>query len=405
MPVVTVVTYIAYMFCVFYYLSRIYGIPNAKLPTLIILMLVNSFIIYLPVYIVEFQFESIFMALYFLVLGIEIRYVFKQSWTNTVAALMCFTINFFGTRVVIIGVMALMSGQAVTAVMADLNNRLLVTILTCGILTPYILMSSRVLISRVVKFLFADATSLKLSCVLLSAVCINQFISINTLYSKTNIPNFDAVYQIKIGALSHVCFVVIMIIVFIYSKLKKASITYVDTTQEINAESLTIKKLEDQAKTDYFTDFFVRSVAMEKLSQMLEQKREGYIIYIDLDGLKYVNDRFGHEEGDWYIKTVSHQIKNIFGNDTIARIGGDEFLIVGSTQSEDSVENRTKVCYDLVKNLSQTHAKAYKTSISYGLRQVDKTNTLSCDELIESVDNEMYAFKRSKNLERKNTGV
>ncbi len=185
-----------------------------------------------------------------------------------------------------------------------------------------------------------------------------------------------------------------MVAVVLYSILRKASVKYNDTSKEIQTDNITIHKLEKEVITDYFTGFFVRSVAIEKLNLFLDKKEYCYVLFIDLDGLKTVNDNYGHEEGDRYIKIAAKHIKDTFNKDTISRIGGDEFLIIGNGKELELKINR---CYEKVLSMD----KEYETSISYGFVEVDENNRLTDDELINLADEEMYAFKRSRNKERK----
>ncbi len=187
---------------------------------------------------------------------------------------------------------------------------------------------------------------------------------------------------------------------FIYSRLRQASITYTDTSVEIQTDNIAIHKLEKEVITDFFTGFFIRSIAIEKLDNLLITKQYCYVLFIDLDGLKYVNDNFGHEEGDIYIKTSANFIKDIFADDTISRIGGDEFLIIGNSKAP-KVKDKVQKCYDSVLNIQ----KDYATSISYGFVEVDENNTLSHDELIERADKQMYAFKKARQKERKSRKI
>ncbi len=398
---ITSLIYIIYICLVFYYLSKIYGVPMAKKRILCILILINTYLIYLPVYILNFRYEGIVMALYFVALGTQIILVYKLNFISTLAALLCFTINYFGIRVLLIGLFTLDTSQQIDVFLNSIENRLKVTSLTFLILSPYILVSSRLLISKVVKYLFSDLSSLKLACILLGAVCINQFIALPTLYTNTEIPQFNAYYQITISLLSLVSFVIIMILVFIYSKLKQASVEYRNTTAEIQTEESTITRLEAEVRTDFFTGFYVRSVAVNTLQEFLKSKKYCYLVYLDLDGLKIVNDTLGHEEGDWYIQAVAKEIASVFRTETIARIGGDEFLIVGDDTEHLSITEKVSLCHDNVLKLKEQYNKAYDTSLSYGITEVDKKNNLSYEKLIDATDSKMYAFKKAQNKHRK----
>ena len=89
------------------------------------------------------------------------------------------------------------------------------------------------------------------------------------------------------------------------------------------------EELRQQAAADPLTGLYNRQYADEKIESMLKQKSL-YRLFLDLDGLKYVNDQFGHEEGDHYILTTTDHIQRSCrcGKDLLCRYGGDEFLIL-----------------------------------------------------------------------------
>ncbi len=72
-----------------------------------------------------------------------------------------------------------------------------------------------------------------------------------------------------------------------------------------------------------------RAFFLEKAEDMLEKEVSMVFCYCDLDHLKYINDHFGHAEGDWYIRHFVHTVENLIRKEDIfARVGGDEFCIV-----------------------------------------------------------------------------
>ncbi len=392
----TWLSYFLYIAALFYYVNKIFGTTNINLFTYTLYCICNSFLVFLPIYISNFNFEWLQVIIYFCVFAVQIHIACKQPLISTFAATLCFTINYFGTRVFLIGLLSYNKNLQITDFLANIDNRTLITFMTFTFLAPYIMISSLILIHKVVRYLFADMASLKLCCFLLFAVLINQTLSLETLYSNVNNTNFNSIYQMRTGLFALISFVLIMVAVFIYSKLKEAEIIYEDTSLEIETENITIHKLESEVITDFFTGFFIRSVAIDKLKSLLFNKSYCYVLFIDLDGLKTVNDTHGHEEGDFYIKNAAEIISDVFSSDTISRIGGDEFLIIGNNKISP-ITKKVLDCYNRVLNLN----KNYETSISYGFVEVDEHNTLSHEELIDLADKEMYAFKKGRNKQRK----
>lgn len=119
------------------------------------------------------------------------------------------------------------------------------------------------------------------------------------------------------------------------------------------------------------------------------------LLYIDLDGLKQVNDMLGHEMGDRLIVDAANVLKQTFReSDVIARLGGDEFAVfVPSCGAEDDVVSR------LQKNITlfnETRKNSYHLSMSIGsaIRQVDVMTSL--EQMMIQADQRMYANKRIK---------
>ncbi len=402
MLVVTFLSYVFYMVGVFYYAARIFGIPIAKKRILLLVTAINSFLVYVPIYVTEFRYEQVLMIVFFLVVGIELTLVYKQNIMTTLSALLCFTINLFGMRILILGILSVNLQLPVLTIMNTEGLRVWISALTFGILFPYILVSSRIMIAKIVIYIFQNKEVMRLACALLTTVCVYIFLSIPVIYKE--LPDIDVQghYLIKTGGVALVAFVIIMVVLFLYSRLKKASIDYKVTSSEIESENATITAIEEEAITDFFTGFFVRSIGINKLKELLQRREYGYAVYLDIDGLKNVNDELGHEEGDWYIKNVSKQIELVFKKDTIARIGGDEFLVVGNEVEPLDIKEKVQSCFDEIIKLKEKHEKSYDTSISYGLYEFGEDTILTCDEIMDTIDESMYRFKKNRNKERKN---
>ncbi len=401
MLLITSIMYLIYVYYVFYYAARIFDKPMIKMKPLSIIAALNTFLIYLPSYIMHFNNEWLFMIIYFIILGLEIHMVFKQPLTDTISALLCFIINYFALRYFFVALFANNQGIHILEYVSDTNNTLRVTLFTFVTIVPYIIASSKILIAKNVKYIFKDFSTIKLCAILLGLVCVNQLAGIPSLYLTSSTPAFNNLYQIRLSMFSLMCFVIIMAIVFTYSHLKRAAVSFLDTSSQIDTNTKFINELESEINLDYSTGFYVRSVATDKLEEFLSANMYCYIAFIDIDGLKIVNDNFSHNEGDVYIDMVSEKVRTIFKEDTIARIGGDEFLIVGNSQGEKSISEKVHFCYNEVAKQKHLQSLPYDTSVSYGFIEVDNTNELSASQLIDIADKKMYEFKKSRNKERK----
>jgi diguanylate cyclase (GGDEF)-like protein len=140
--------------------------------------------------------------------------------------------------------------------------------------------------------------------------------------------------------------------------------------------------------------FFVLTEQYLKVS--IRTKKRLLLLYIDMDDLKWINDQYGHNEGDRVLIDLASILKKTFReSDIIARIGGDEFVAL----LESTVENDEILITRLSENIENYNAKGNgrdKLSISVGAAQFDPENPISIDELLSKADTLMYAQKRKK---------
>ena len=111
--------------------------------------------------------------------------------------------------------------------------------------------------------------------------------------------------------------------------------------QEIVQRKLAEQRVEHLAVHDPLTNLYNRRGLYEQLNQLISRSQRNHyssvVIFIDLDGFKSINDEFGHESGDVLLKQISESYKKIVRQtDTIARIGGDEFVILMTDISESN---------------------------------------------------------------------
>lgn len=161
------------------------------------------------------------------------------------------------------------------------------------------------------------------------------------------------------------------------------------------------KKLQVYATTDILTGTLNRRAGILVLEKQIQLcKRNDWnltICYIDVDGLKEVNDTYGHQEGDDYILFVTSVLKEIIReSDGLCRLGGDEFLLV---LPECDLAKAQAVLKRIDKSLEEHNArrlKPYKLGMSYGLVAYDFNEQPNIGRLIARADMEMYKNKHSK---------
>jgi len=172
--------------------------------------------------------------------------------------------------------------------------------------------------------------------------------------------------------------------------------TIIDRTEQERRE----KKLMQLAFHDPLTGLPNRVLLHDRLSQeLLRAKRESKalaVMFVDLDGFKPINDALGHNAGDELLRQVSKRFQqNCRAIDTVARVGGDEFVFVLSSLSS------LKVVRQVVKNIlwatSQTFSIGEKTvhvGVSIGIA-VYPDNESNADLLVKYADEAMYQAKQN----------
>lgn len=127
-------------------------------------------------------------------------------------------------------------------------------------------------------------------------------------------------------------------------------------------------------------------------------KRCLILLFADFDGLKRINDIFGHPVGDRALIEVAEVLKETFReSDILARIGGDEFVVLVEGADEASI----RVFFTRLRENLETHnageGRRYKLALSVGLALYDPKRPCSVEELIAQADRLMYEQKAGAN--------
>ena len=207
--------------------------------------------------------------------------------------------------------------------------------------------------------------------------------------------NFETIRKKKDGTLFPVAISISNIV--INGKLKGGIGTYIDITERKKME----QELERLAHYDVLTGCYSRGHGLALLEQQIKianrKKMPITLFYLDIDRFKYINDTFGHQEGDKVLKEAVKFFKLTLRKvDIICRLGGDEFLLILSdTSPEKAPQIRGRINKNL-KKLNQKLAKSYKINFSIGLSHYNPFNPLSIEELIKIADENMYEEKKKK---------
>jgi diguanylate cyclase (GGDEF)-like protein len=178
-------------------------------------------------------------------------------------------------------------------------------------------------------------------------------------------------------------------------------ISILKTNQYMKERRLAEEDLRALSLTDELTGlynrrgFFTMSEQQIKMAKRL--KRGILLIATDLNGLKKINDTLGHKEGDHALIEAARIIKDSFReSDIIARIGGDEFVILMLEKPEISQEILAARLLKKLDNFNTTKVHRYRLSISFGMAYNRPENPCSIDEMLVKADRLMYRQKSLK---------
>ncbi len=177
---------------------------------------------------------------------------------------------------------------------------------------------------------------------------------------------------------------------------------FVAVKEDVTGRKNMEKQLKEAAITDELTGLYNRRgffTLSEKQSSLADRTgKQMSLLYIDLDNMKSINDKHGHEEGDRALVDVANILKKSFRkSDIISRIGGDEFAVLLTEHSFDDIEQT--VLINLNNNLSAHNAEAGRPdqlSLSMGMSHFDPKKPCSIGDLLSQADALMYQHKKKK---------
>jgi len=165
------------------------------------------------------------------------------------------------------------------------------------------------------------------------------------------------------------------------------------------------KRMEEDLRTmslrDELTGLYNRrgfiTLAEQQLKIAERMKKGILLLFADLDGMKFINDTFGHKEGDRALIDTTNILKDTFrGSDILARVGGDEFVVLALETNDtycDLFAERLKANFDAF-NKKEGHG--YTLALSVGIAHYDPENPCSIDEILERADDLMYKEKKKR---------
>ncbi|MCR4674946.1 MAG: diguanylate cyclase [Lachnospiraceae bacterium] len=195
-------------------------------------------------------------------------------------------------------------------------------------------------------------------------------------YLMTNDQNLSKSI-LPIGALIFIVLLLMSYLFFVYNNI----------LEEENRKTLT-----QLAYHDRLTGLYNRAKYIELLDELTDGEQDYVIVNMDLNGLKVINDTYGHSQGDLLLTTFANNLKDVFKDEVdLVRIGGDEFCIIGKEGDRNGIEHSllklTRVNRDASKELP------FDVSAAYGVASSGEVADGDAEGVYRLADKRMYDMK------------
>lgn len=162
-----------------------------------------------------------------------------------------------------------------------------------------------------------------------------------------------------------------------------------------------VQKLNRMWVYDTLTGVFNRAGFFKFAYDIITSARQGgenlFVLFLDLDGLKSINDKYGHDAGDNIIQTMGRIMNQTRRHgELLMRYGGDEFVVLAKNYTEAEAEQYMDQVRAGMENYNTMSKNPYTLDASMGYTLVEPTEDLDLEELIEMADKEMYKAKNEK---------
>ncbi|MHC1721926.1 MAG: transporter substrate-binding domain-containing protein [Aminipila sp.] len=202
------------------------------------------------------------------------------------------------------------------------------------------------------------------------------------------------------------------ILIYIIMLKNKMNVTNLKMIEFLNVEKSRMENsLRNEAETDSLTGLFNRRKIESELkefllkisvdNQMSLQSTNSpnndihSLMIIDLDGFKFINDRYGHPEGDSLLKRIAMELKLVAGQDNlVGRLGGDEFVFLfKNITGMDEADRLTEKIHKVIRQIAKEDEKWSTISVSIGITLFGY-ETYSFKELYQRADQALYKAKK-----------
>lgn len=165
--------------------------------------------------------------------------------------------------------------------------------------------------------------------------------------------------------------------------------------------NLLIYRLEDMSYKDDLTDLYnrrgIETLGQKYLKQCIQKQVGFMVLTIDMDNLKYINDTFGHAQGDVALQAIARAISAAAEDDEICiRYGGDEFMSIGMDYDARKLDAFLKKFKEELDLFNHSGKNQYKVQVSYGWNMLIPNAQTTLEECLILADQRMYRQKSER---------
>ncbi len=203
----------------------------------------------------------------------------------------------------------------------------------------------------------------------------------------------NQIFNIGISVLQHSFLLygaVILVLMMLGSYIYELYEAYLRKAEE--------NSLKQIAFTDGLTGLFNRSYCKEMMEELDRKHKDYYMISFDVDGLKHINDSYGHQAGDKLLIAFADILLQCFSDiGKVIRPGGDEFLVISDDAGKQELLSRIKWIEPLEKNAER--ALGFPVTAAYGMAGRNEALGHSTEEVYLLADQRMYEMKGARSID------
>jgi diguanylate cyclase (GGDEF)-like protein len=184
----------------------------------------------------------------------------------------------------------------------------------------------------------------------------------------------------------------------LFTSLKREIVNTLSRLDLMEQVHIYTRQMEKIAQSDMLTGILNRRGFYEKVectfAADINNGNTPGIIFCDVNGLKKVNDHFGHEVGDRMIFETAKLLEKVFNGNILARMGGDEFVIYVSSCNQTSLDHYNVMLEQAIHEANALSESLFEISLEAGMACYNLNKTPSLDTLIKEADLNLYTKKR-----------